>query len=66
MTLENITPQAIAKVERALQNALAELKITVSKAAHGDIAIKDAADRINRIGAEIEKAIYPEEHEGKQ
>lgn len=61
MTLENITPESLAKVERALQNALVELKVTVSKAAHGDITIKESAARINRIGAEIEKAIYPED-----
>jgi len=63
MTLENITPESLARVERILLNSLPELKITVSKAVNKDITIDDAVNRINRIGTDIDKAIYPEDHE---
>ncbi len=50
-------------IEKMFQRAITRVQIIREMAGKGDITIKDAAARINRIGAEIEKAIYPEDQE---
>jgi len=63
MTLENITTERMRNIEKMFQRAITRVQIIREMAGKGDITIKDAAARINRIGAEIEKAIYPEDQE---
>ncbi len=63
MTLENITPERIDRIEQLLYSAAQKFHAIRFMAGRGDITIRQAAAEINRIGAEIEKAIYPEDEE---
>lgn len=62
MTLENITTDRIREIERLLVDAGEKLHAIRFMAGRGEITIRQASAEINRIGAEIEKAIYPEKH----
>lgn len=63
MTLENITTDRINEIEELLSDSAISIRTIRKQFARGDITIQQAAARINRIGAEIEKAIYPEDQE---
>lgn len=63
MTLENITTERMRDIEKMFKRGITRIQIIREMAGRGDITVKEAAARINRIGAEIEKAIYPEKHE---
>lgn len=62
MTLENITTERIREIERLLVDASTKVHAIRFMAGRGDITIRRAAAEINRIGEEIQKAIYPEKH----
>lgn len=63
MTLENITPEALNRIEKELTKALNTIEYIRQDAACSIITIKQAAAAVNRIGTSLEKAIYPEDQE---